>query len=133
MNQARRKSLQKARDDIQRAVNLIGAFIESKDTDTYPEPNPAFDRVPVITLITNAMGIVEEAKDEEQDYFDNMPESFQNGDKGEAAEEAISYMEDSAQALDNAMDEIKAEDADLDLEVVDDALNEAIEHLDNIL
>jgi len=31
------------------------------------------------------------------------------------------------------MDEIKAEDADLDLEVVDDALNEAIEHLDNIL
>jgi len=133
MNQARRKSLQKARDDIQRAVNLIWAFIESKDTDTYPEPNPAFDRVPVITLITNAMGIVEGAKDEEQDYFDNMSESSQNGYKGEAAEEAISYMEDSAQALDNAMDEIKAEDADLDLEVVDDALNEAIEQLDNIL
>ncbi len=34
-----------------------------------------------------------ELRNEEQDYFDNMPESLQGGDKGQKAEEAISAME----------------------------------------
>lgn len=42
---------------------------------------------------------LEIAKDEEQEYYDNMPESFQNGEKGEKAESAIS-------ALDSAYDNI---------------------------
>lgn len=32
-------------------------------------------------------------RDEEQDYFDNMPESLQAGEKGEKAEAAINAME----------------------------------------
>lgn len=39
------------------------------------------------------------ARDEEQEYFDNMPESFQSGDKGQVAEAAIS-------ALDSAIDDM---------------------------
>lgn len=45
----------------------------------------------------------------EQEYFDNMPENFQDGGKGEAAqevvsnlEEAKSMIEDSIEALENA-------------------------------
>lgn len=36
---------------------------------------------------------LEIAKDEEQEYYDNMPESFQNGERGEKAESAISALE----------------------------------------
>lgn len=34
-----------------------------------------------------------ELRDEEQDYFDNMPENLQAGDRGEKAEAAINAME----------------------------------------
>lgn len=34
-----------------------------------------------------------ELRDEEQDYFDNMPEGLQGGEKGEKAQAAIDAME----------------------------------------
>lgn len=36
---------------------------------------------------------------EEQEYFDNMPESLQGTDRGQAAEQAISELEDVASSL----------------------------------
>jgi seryl-tRNA synthetase len=50
---------------------------------------------------------VESIKDEEDDYLSNMPESFQNGEKGEAAQTAID-------ALDNAYSELDGLDSTLD-------------------
>lgn len=44
---------------------------------------------------------IEALRDEEQEYYDNMPESFQNADRGQAAQEAISYLEDAVSALDD--------------------------------
>lgn len=44
-------------------------------------------------------GDLENVRDEERDYFDNMPESLQQGERGQAAEQA-------ADALDNACDKI---------------------------
>ena len=38
----------------------------------------------------------------EQDYFDSMPESFQNGQKGESAENAIGEIENAIQGIDEA-------------------------------
>lgn len=40
-------------------------------------------------------------RDEEQEYVDNMPESLQQGSKGEAAQEATD-------ALDSALDELES-------------------------
>lgn len=54
---------------------------------------------------------IEALKDEEQEYYDNMPEAFQNGEKGDSAQTAII-------ALDNAC---------ACLEEVSDYLNEAVE------
>lgn len=61
----------------------------------------------VITLLQKAEQLRSEAaelltqiQDDEQDYFDNMPESLQGGDKGTAAEEAISALEDVGCDLD---------------------------------
>lgn len=54
---------------------------------------------------------LEEIKGEEQDAYDNLPESFQNGERGEKMQTAID-------ALDNC---------DSDIETVVSAINEAIE------
>lgn len=57
-------------------------------------------------LINNARSIIEECRDEEQDYYDNMPESFQYGEKGEIAQQAIDCMEEAIDALDIDFDDI---------------------------
>lgn len=41
--------------------------------------------------------------DEEQDYFDNMPESFQQGDRGQAAEAAADAIESAKDSIDEAV------------------------------
>lgn len=57
-------------------------------------------------MIREAVGILENARDGEQEYLDNMPENMQGGDKGSAAEEAISNLDsaisDAESAADNA-------------------------------
>lgn len=42
-----------------------------------------------IDLINQAKGILEEVKDEEQEAYDNLPESFQYGERGEQMQEYI--------------------------------------------
>lgn len=46
---------------------------------------------------------IETLAGEEQEYFDNMPENMQGGDKGTAAEEAINGLEEAASSVDDAM------------------------------
>lgn len=48
---------------------------------------------------------IEELQGEEQDYYDNMPESFQNGSKGEAAQEAADSLQ-TALSLQWALDSV---------------------------
>lgn len=42
---------------------------------------------------------IEEVKDEEQNYYDNMPESLQGGDKGSAAEQVVSDLDTVLEAI----------------------------------
>ena len=51
-------------------------------------------------LLAAAREILEACRDEEQEYFDNMPEAFQNGEKGEAAQAAIDLLEEAVAQLD---------------------------------
>ena len=44
---------------------------------------------------------VEEHRDDEQSYYDNMPESFQDGDKGQAAQDAIEQLDGAIEALES--------------------------------
>lgn len=60
----------------------------------------------VIARLETLRDEVESLLNEEQDYYDNMPESFQNGDKGSAASDAISYMESASGYIDNAIEEL---------------------------
>lgn len=58
-------------------------------------------------LIQQAEDIVREAAQEEQDYYDNMPEGIQMGEKGDRAEEVVSALEEVADALTEARDSIQ--------------------------
>lgn len=50
---------------------------------------------------------LETLKDEEQEYYDNMPESLQNGEKGERASQAVSEMENAISELDGLAEKIR--------------------------
>jgi uncharacterized coiled-coil DUF342 family protein len=54
------------------------------------------------------------AKDEEQEYFDAMPESFQQGEQGQRAEEVIQY-------LDTALDGMEGFDFGEVMAAIDEA------------
>ena len=52
---------------------------------------------------------IDSIKDEEQEYYDNMPESLQSGEKGQAAEAAVNILEEAISKLeefDNIPDDV---------------------------
>lgn len=62
-------------------------------------------------LLGEARTILEVARDEERDYFDNMPESIQEGAKGEKAEAVAETLEeaiDDLESLDEKLEEAAA-------------------------
>jgi hypothetical protein len=58
-----------------------------------------------IAFLEEAQGILELAKDDEQSYYDDMPENLQGSDKGQAAEEAISNLETAIGSIEDAIGE----------------------------
>ena len=88
MNKERRKEIQNAADLIRKAQEIIE---EAKE-------------------------ILETVKSDEEEYYDNMPESIQNGEKGGQAQSSID-------ALDNAITDLEG----FDFDQIETYLNEATE------
>lgn len=55
-------------------------------------------------LLSEAMSILEHVRDEEQESFDNMPESLQGSERGEAMEEIIYNLEEYRDSLSEIID-----------------------------
>lgn len=55
-----------------------------------------------LDLISQAKDILDEVKYEEQEAFDNLPENFQYGERGEQMEEYISDIEEAFDNLEAA-------------------------------
>jgi hypothetical protein len=72
----------------------------------------------------------EDCRDEEQEYYDNMPESIQSGDKGDNAQSAVSAMETAIDALDT-IDGMDDEERAGDIESLTDKLGEARDGLND--
>jgi hypothetical protein len=53
--------------------------------------------------LENASLEIEQIKNDEQEYLDNMPESFQQGEKGSAAEETIQELESAESSIEEAL------------------------------
>lgn len=60
-----------------------------------PKMKPATSTV--ADAVSNAFSDIESLKDELQEWYDNLPESFQNGSKGEALQEAVSNLEGTSE------------------------------------
>ena len=61
-------------------------------------------------LLTTAYELAEEITDEEQDAFDNLPESLQDSDRGDTMSEAIDNLESLKDAITTATDAIEEAD-----------------------
>lgn len=48
-------------------------------------------------LVSGAFSELESLRDELQDWYDNLPESFQSGDKGDQLQEAVSQLESASE------------------------------------
>lgn len=57
-----------------------------------------------LDLLDEARSILEAVQEEEQKSFDNMPESLQYTERGEAMEETISNLEDALSSLEEIND-----------------------------
>ena len=58
----------------------------------------------IVATIYQAYADLETINNEEQDAYDNLPDSLRDGDKGEAMQEAIDNMESALQGLEDAKD-----------------------------
>lgn len=63
----------------------------------------------IISSIRAELGTLEEVRGEEQEAFDNMPESLQTGSGGEAAEQAIAAMDTALDEINSAIDDLEGE------------------------
>lgn len=60
----------------------------------------------LIGQIEDIRSQVEALRDEEQEYYDNMPESLQGADKGSTVQAAIDAMEEAVTGLEQAEQQI---------------------------
>lgn len=74
--------------------------------------------------LDDAKSVIEQAKDEEQDYYDNMPENMQWGDKGSTAEQAVSDLESCESDLGEAQDTVDGMVSTLEEMIGDETRNE---------
>ena len=61
----------------------------------------------VASLLTEAMDRLNEIRDEEQEAFDNMPEGFQSGTRGQSMMEAIDTMDNWNTEIESIKDSIE--------------------------
>ena len=61
----------------------------------------------LLSQVEDLTAQVEALRDEEQEYFDNMPESFQGGEKGETSQAAIDNLENAFNALEGVRDDLE--------------------------
>lgn len=59
-----------------------------------------------LEYLGKALDIIETAKDEEQEAYDNLPESLQYSERGEAMEEILFVLEDIFDSIQTVQDQI---------------------------
>ena len=54
-----------------------------------------------------ARAVLEEARDEEQDYIDDMPENLQGGDRANRAEEVVDILDTAISELETTVEQLE--------------------------
>ena len=100
MNNDRRKVLSGLVNDLTKLKEEVEGVGEIEDEEELADKEEAW-----CSTVEDIHGQLEECKDEEQEYYDNMPESFQNGERGSNAQTAIDAMQEGMDALDELMNQ----------------------------
>lgn len=58
-------------------------------------------------MLREAYDIIDSCKDEEEDAYDNLPESFQDGERGDEMQEYIDAMDEALDQIDEAANAIE--------------------------
>ncbi len=58
-------------------------------------------------MLREAYSIIESCRDDEEDAYDNLPESFQDGERGEEMQEYIDVMDEAMDQIDEAANAIE--------------------------
>ena len=87
MNNDRRKRIDALADTVREFNGELAGLFERANA-VIAEINDKIEEAKSVLI-----GELEEIRDEEQEAFDNMPEGFQNGERGELAQEAINNLE----------------------------------------
>lgn len=61
----------------------------------------------IVNALTELKNDLDILRDEEQDAFDNLPESMQESERGEAIQEAADNLSDAFDSLEDAIDSIE--------------------------
>lgn len=61
-----------------------------------------------ILTLDEAKNQIEAVRDDEQAAFDNLPESLQQGEKGQSMEEAIGNLDDAISEMESAISTLEA-------------------------
>lgn len=131
MNKQRRKTLESINNDLENIKSTLEGYVTEPESIEMPKLEEFRNKV------ADAQSQLETLRDEEQEYFDNMPEGLQAGDKGSVAEEAIGNLEqavDSADEVVNQLDEaMKASGDELEasVEQATSAIESAIDAIDS--
>jgi len=67
----------------------------------------------IVSSITTLKEQIDEIKSEEEDYFENLSESGQESDKGQASESAISELDNIVALLDEAEENLNSADSSI--------------------
>ncbi len=60
----------------------------------------------VSAKLEDAKSELETLREEEEGYYDNMPESLQSGEKGEKAQAAMDAMQEAVDSIESAVDNL---------------------------
>lgn len=61
----------------------------------------------ILEQLVEIHAALEELKDEEQEYFDNIPENLRNSERYEKAENAVAALDDALSMFDDIADNIE--------------------------
>ena len=111
MNGQRRKSLDKLVQQIATIQEELGEVDLKGTLETY------------IASIKDIQSELGSLIGDEEEYYDDMPESLQSGEKGDRSQEALGYMEDAVAHLGDALTTLS--EPPVDLEIAASALGDA--------
>ena len=104
MNNAQRKQIAGIQKDLEAPMlwlaSLRGALENSDDSDSVLTDEHTAQLEDAVNKLEDAAARIEELREEEEDKFDNMPESLQSSEKGEALEAAKDALTEAFDTLD---------------------------------